>query len=300
MKDGEASMTALTVAQGVLYSASRPELAGLVPREAIEAYREILSSSPAGQKRLRQLNNPLFRFLIPVQERLIMRGITLHYVLRKKYIEDQARKALAAGCRQVVNLGAGLDSLLYRLAKEYPDLNFFELDHPATNALKQSFLRKTDFSQKNLHLLPADFTKTTAEKELSPHPAFRNGTETFFILEGVSMYLNEEEVRELFQSLNRLAGGRASIVFTYLNARREGSYSYGPLLKLYLKFKSEALFWKIAPEDLPAFLESMGFKLTAGANAQDLLRQFLPDKKNMRSHEGELMALTDSGNIQRS
>ena len=81
MKKDQASSTAFTVAQGVLYTAMYSRHAHLVSEDVKAATVQILSGSDQGRKRLRQLNSIIPRF-VPFLERLTLPGITLHYVLK--------------------------------------------------------------------------------------------------------------------------------------------------------------------------------------------------------------------------
>ena len=56
---------------------------------------------------------------------------------RKRFVEDEVRAALAEGLEQAVVLGAGYDPLALLLRPEFPNVRFFELDHPATQAVKR-------------------------------------------------------------------------------------------------------------------------------------------------------------------
>ena len=63
-------------------------------------------------------------------------GGLLHFLARKRFVEDQVRDAIQAGFKQIVLFGSGYDSLGPRLAHEFPHLNVFEVDHPPTQAIK--------------------------------------------------------------------------------------------------------------------------------------------------------------------
>ena len=54
--------------------------------------------------------------------------------VRSRLAEDMLAQAVAAGVRQYVILGAGLDTFAYR--NPYPALRVFEVDHPATQTWK--------------------------------------------------------------------------------------------------------------------------------------------------------------------
>ena len=54
---------------------------------------------------------------------------------RSRFAEDSAAAAIASGTRQIVILGAGLDTFAYR--NPHPDVRVFEVDHPQTQAWKR-------------------------------------------------------------------------------------------------------------------------------------------------------------------
>ncbi|MFC1817069.1 class I SAM-dependent methyltransferase, partial [Thermodesulfobacteriota bacterium] len=74
---------------------------------------------------------------------------------RKAFCERQAREGIAAGVSQVLGLGAGYDTLGWRLAPEFADVNFFEIDHPATARLKAKGIDVMG-QRANLHLIAED------------------------------------------------------------------------------------------------------------------------------------------------
>jgi methyltransferase (TIGR00027 family) len=57
---------------------------------------------------------------------------------RTRYLDDMLDKQIAAGCQQVVVLGAGLDTRAVR--KSSPDVTYFEIDDKATLELKRARL----------------------------------------------------------------------------------------------------------------------------------------------------------------
>jgi Leucine carboxyl methyltransferase len=75
----------------------------------------------------------------------LTRGLDLvtpaEILLRKCYIENQVRRLLPS-VKQVLVLGAGYDTLAHRLAREFPNLIFCEVDHPATSKVKLRALQR--------------------------------------------------------------------------------------------------------------------------------------------------------------
>src|SRR5579859_7444329 len=75
---------------------------------------------------------------------------------RSRYAEDHLAQAVAAGVRQYVILGAGLDTFAYR--NPFPHIRVFEVDFPATQEWKRSLLAGAGVAvPENLTFVPLDF-----------------------------------------------------------------------------------------------------------------------------------------------
>jgi methyltransferase (TIGR00027 family) len=293
MKEDQASSTAFTVLQGILYTAQNPKYTNLVPKDMKDACVKILSASEEGQKRLKQLKSKWIVPMVPLIEYLMMPGITLHYVLRKRYIEEHTVKAIQEGTTQVINLGAGFDTLAYRLSKQYPNVNFIEADHPATHQAKKQALLTPQNELENLHLFPIDFTIQKLEEELAKCSGFKKDRKTTFILEGVLMYLNETQIRQLFESLKQVINANVRVIFTAAEPASKSRNSYGPLLKMYLKVKKEGLNWICEKENLGSFVKSMGYSLDHLANYREFKQSYLAFDETGVLHEGEYIAIAN-------
>ncbi len=93
----------------------------------------------------------------------VARDFRAFMAARSRYAEDQLAEAVAAGVRQYVVLGAGLDTFAYR--NPFPSLRVFEVDFPATQEWKRSMLAEAGIAvPENLTFVPLDFEhKTLAE-----------------------------------------------------------------------------------------------------------------------------------------
>ncbi|MGR9012006.1 MAG: class I SAM-dependent methyltransferase [Gammaproteobacteria bacterium] len=289
MKENEASSTALSVAQGILYTAQNKRYIGLVSDELRDCTQRILKASDAGRKRLKQLDSWLFRKMVPVAESILMPAITLHYVLRKRGIEDYALKALSEGITQVVNLGAGFDTLLYRLSQKYPKVNFIEIDHPATQKLKQQFFAESGEAHDNLHCLPIDFTHQTLEHELAHCADYKADQPTLFISEGVLMYLSETEVSHVFEVLKKLSQSRLRFVFTALEPENN---THNSLLKRYLQKMGESINWFKPKAELAAFIAQQGYVFEGLDTEPDLSLRYIKGPQPTVLHQHEYLVYT--------
>ncbi|MDR4947158.1 class I SAM-dependent methyltransferase [Neobacillus cucumis] len=133
---------------------------------------------------------------------------------RAAYCEEVLAIEMRLGLRQYVILGAGLDTFCFRHPELENSLEIYEIDHPATQALKKSRLAQADLEiPKNLHLIPVDFTKEYSFESIQER-GFQN-KKTLFSLLGVTFYLTKEEISRLIRELFTKVPEGSSIVFDY-------------------------------------------------------------------------------------
>ena len=112
---------------------------------------------------------------------------------------------------QFVILGAGFDTRALRLKKA--SVRSFEIDAPATQAVKRELLAKTGIDSTGVAFVSADFeTEDWLTKLISA--GFDPGKPTLFIWEGVMMYLDRKAVED---TLRKIAGTAqdSSVAFDY-------------------------------------------------------------------------------------
>jgi methyltransferase (TIGR00027 family) len=111
-----------------------------------------------------------------------------------------------------VLLGAGLDTFAYR--NPHPDLRVFELDLPATQAMKRRRLASADIVvPETARLVPVDFAREGWVEAL-PAAGFDVGAPALFAWLGVTPYLEEAAVLATLRSVLELSQENA-IVFDY-------------------------------------------------------------------------------------
>lgn len=291
MKETEASSTAFTVLQGMMYISSQAQFAGFVAPDQEAACRQILEATEEGRRRLKQLENPLFVAAVPFMEYLLTPGLMLHYPVRKRFFEEACIRALDEGYTQAVNIGAGFDTLLWRLHSRYPDANFLEIDHPASSQVKQTAVSSKGA---NLSLLPVDLSKTKLEKALENYAGFDPSRRTFYICEGVLMYLEPEAVRGVFESLRTITKADVRFAFSAVSPMGSPSNNTRALLRLYLKIKNEPLAWSLEMSNLEAFANSLGYRVLETGDDERLIKRYVPDAAPRSIHRGEFVAVTES------
>jgi methyltransferase (TIGR00027 family) len=149
------------------------------------------------------------------RERPERRGLRLFIAMRSRFAEDSARRAIANGVRQILVLGAGLDTFAYRLERTH-DLRVFELDHPATQAEKRRRLAQAQIAEPaHVSYVAHDFERGSMRAALTA-AGLDLDRGAFVLWLGVMPYLTEEAV---FATLSELASwpGGTEVVFDYAN-----------------------------------------------------------------------------------
>jgi methyltransferase (TIGR00027 family) len=184
---------------------------------------------------------------------------------RKAFCERQARKGIEGGARQVLVLGAGFDTLAWRLAPEFPEIRFLEIDHPATARPKirgiESMGRLT-----NHELIAVDLGARRLEEALRPTNVWSESDATVIVAEGLLMYLSPQEVGALLEQCAEVTGPGSRIAFTYVGRRHDGAFDAGPwtwLLLRLLEASGEPWRWGVRPDELAAVLDRWGWQLAA-------------------------------------
>ena len=119
--------------------------------------------------------------------RMLSLGMVDHVSLRTAAIDDSVSASVAAGCEQLVILGAGLDGRAWRL-EALRDVEVFEVDHPATQAEKRRRVARLAPRAREVRFVAVDFERQRLADRLAAagHDATRA---TCWIWEGVTPYL---------------------------------------------------------------------------------------------------------------
>lgn len=161
--------------------------------------------------------------------------LRMFIALRSRIAENRLAGAVASGLRQLVVLGAGLDTFAYR--NPFPDLRVFEVDHPATQAWKRYCLAMAGIDvPSTLTFAPVDFERETLADGLAA-AGFDRAQPAFFTWLGVVPYLTEAAVVATLTYIATQPGG-AHVVFDYGNAPAEPSELAERVAKIGEEFRS--------------------------------------------------------------
>jgi methyltransferase (TIGR00027 family) len=197
--------------------------------------------------------------------------------LRHRWMDDALVSFLAGGGEQVVVLGAGYDSRALRFAAALDGRPFYEVDFPATQRKKQALIAERVPEAKSAAIyLPIDFERESLAEGLAKAHTFEPGRKTFFVWEGVAMYLHKEAIAQTLDTVRTLGATGSEIVCDMWSAppgasfearlRRAGAALLGTI--------GEPLKFSLQPEGAPAFFASHGFETAEVLDSEGLAERY--------------------------
>ncbi|HEY6877602.1 MAG TPA: SAM-dependent methyltransferase [Polyangiales bacterium] len=271
-KGVEASLTAQWVA------AART-VGGLLPPELVLArdpfgvtfaqgstrkLAELLLARPLLSRVLLPHAGPLTAFLLWMQ-------------LRTRALDDILLEFVRAGGRQVVLLGAGYDCRALRFAAELVGSTVFEVDHPATQAVKTERLPVEGFHNRVVYV-PFDFERDPmASLPARLHAEGLDARAPVLTLwEGVTMYLGEPAIDATLKAVRGLSAD-SRLALTYIDRRALARKSREVALSAQLVARvGEPWRFGWHPAELPAWVAARGFAVVSDESDADLAARLLP------------------------
>jgi methyltransferase (TIGR00027 family) len=204
------------------------------------------------------------------------RGMRLVIVSRSRFSEEALAASVARGAKQVVVLGAGLDT--FSLRNPFPDVRVFEVDFPATQAWKHERLREAGLAVPDtLTFAPVDFERESLADGLA-RVGFRNDQPAFFQWLGVTPYLTRDTISS---TLDYIVGVPASAaVFDYT----EPLENYLPERRARLMAVAESAAARgepwlsfFDPPELTKILRGKGFTDIEDVGFPELVKRYSPE-----------------------
>jgi methyltransferase (TIGR00027 family) len=282
VKEGRASRTAEHNALFRALESSLPEARRLFEDPLA---RSFLSSDLALVGRLGAL--PGFRGLVPWLIDKRWPGVRSSVVARTRLIDDAIAASLSEHIEQLVVLGAGFDSRAYRLPG-LERVSVFEVDHPATQAIKQSRLSRSFATlPKHVRFVASDFGEGDLESAMAA-AGYRESARSFILWEGVTNYLTEAAVDATLRWCSRASVG-SLLLFTYVHRdvlTRPSAFVGTERLFASLDKVGEKLTFGIEPSQLGAFLAKRGLSLESDMGAMEYRELYFGEAaRRMRGHE---------------
>ena len=196
-------------------------------------------------------------------------------ITRTRYAEDALRIAVAKGVAQYVLIGAGFDSFALRRPPFAAALQIFEIDFPATQALKMERIDACGVPlPESVHFIAADLAQQSVAAALA-RSSFKPEQLTFFSWLGVTMYLTREANLATFKSISSCTPAGSEVVFTYFDERLFQAQS-GSFRELEQRVASvgEPFRSGFNPAFLAANLAQCGLELLEDLSGIDVVRRY--------------------------
>ncbi len=204
---------------------------------------------------------------------------TTYVPLRHRFIDEHLGSALDDGATQVVLLGAGYDTRAYRFADQLDGRPVFEVDLAPISRSKAATIARHegDFPDANVVRVEIDFESQVLTDVLSAAGCAVDDS-TFFVWEGVPMYLTRSAVKATLDAVHELSGAGSQIAHDmwYLvddpgplgTARRTAPGA--------LSLIGEPVTFGVHPEDYHDFMRRHGFRIVDLALASELQARYAP------------------------
>jgi methyltransferase (TIGR00027 family) len=144
-------------------------------------------------------------------------GFVWLMLVRTRFIDELMERAVRGGATQAVILGAGFDTRAHRFSELLKDVAVIEIDYGATQEYKKRRVEGVlGGAPANVVYAPIDFARESLGEVLR-RAGFQAGRKTYFICEGVSMYVPEDGMKETLRAIAAESAPGSALLLEYLN-----------------------------------------------------------------------------------
>ena len=205
------------------------------------------------------------------------RGIGLMSQFRSVVLDRAV--ASAAPIEQLVILGAGFDTRAWRL-DALRDATVFEVDHPATQALKRQRAALIPAKAREVRFVATDFDRQDLAASLRA-AGYDVNRSAFWLWEGVTLYLRPEAVAANLGTMASLSAPGSHLALTYLT--KDG----GKVPRsLFLALFGEPIRSAYSPAEVAELGRMHGWRQTADSGVADWLRDLTPGLRLTKRQAG--------------
>jgi methyltransferase (TIGR00027 family) len=217
---------------------------------------------------------------------LATRGLSHYVPLRTRAIDDAVRDAVRLGAEQLVLLGAGLDNRALRL-DELANVRAFEIDYPSTQRYKTARLAALTPpprpKARSLMRVPVDFENDRLDHSLLVS-GFDPSVRTFWIWEGVVLYLTREAISGTLATVSALSAPGSRIALTYTPKRMLRGVAV-PLARRALDLVGEPLRSPLAPDEMNGILRAAELSRVSDESSEEWAQRYWPGMGGSRAVE---------------
>src|SRR5450631_3542450 len=144
-------------------------------------------------------------------------GFAWLMLVRTRFIDELMERAVRNGATQLVILGAGFDTRAHRFRELLKDAAVIEVDYGTTQEYKKRRVEEAlGGAPANLVYAPIDFARESLGEVLRG-AGFQSRRKTYYICEGVSMYVPEEGMKETLRAIGAESAPGSALLLEYLN-----------------------------------------------------------------------------------
>jgi methyltransferase (TIGR00027 family) len=206
---------------------------------------------------------------------LSLRPMRLFVAARSRFSEDTLAISVATGVRQIVVLGAGLDTFSLRDPHAGEGVRVYEVDYPATQQWKRERLNEAGLTiPASLTFAPIDFERQSLADGLAA-AGFQADRPAFFQWLGVVPYLTRDTISATLDFIARVP--ESEVVFDYA----EPFENYPPERREYIMAtaasvaaRGEPWLSLFDPAELSDILRNKGFAIVEDLGLAELTERF--------------------------
>lgn len=144
-------------------------------------------------------------------------GFAWLMLVRTRFIDERMEHAIRNGATQLVIMGAGFDTRAHRFTELLKDTRIIEIDYGTTQEYKKRRVETVlGAAPSNVVYAPIDFAREDLREGLH-RAGFQPGQKTYYICEGVSMYVPEEGMKKTLQAIASESSPGSALLLEYLN-----------------------------------------------------------------------------------
>jgi methyltransferase (TIGR00027 family) len=194
---------------------------------------------------------------------------------RSRIAEGALLRAVERGVRQIVILGAGLDTFALRNPHGARQIRIFEVDHPATQAGKRERLAEAQIEIPPwLVFVPVDFERDDLGEKLAV-AGFEENSPAFFTWLGVVPYLTQHAIGRTLDYVSSIPN--SEVVFDYMEPPEAFSEELRQIEKAraeQLEKMGERSDTRFEPAGMAAILRSHGLCAIEDIDFQEIASRF--------------------------
>jgi methyltransferase (TIGR00027 family) len=203
------------------------------------------------------------------------RPMRLLIVTRSRFSEDTLAACVARGVRQIVVLGAGLDTFALRNPYGGQGVRVFEVDYPSTQEWKRQRLAQAGLAiPASLTFAPVDFERQSLADGLAA-AGFEPGQPAFFQWLGVVPYLTRETISTTLEFI--VGVPESEVVFDYAEPFENYPVERRAIIMAIAEgaaARGEPWLSFFDPIELSAMLHDMGFATVEDLGLAELTERF--------------------------